>query len=371
MTYQPTNPTFNPAIPSFSGFDDLGEIDEPRTVQVREKTTLDKLLKIEQRLVTNYKPRRGEHFKIYQKLYPQIREELNTFPFTEDDLRSLILTKANSNYCLAESQMLGLYTGMLLHLLTERNQEQGKRTSFYINGNGNRFDYLFLYAQFVDEVIVDNFVGQCICHNIASDGRANRIVGMNIEGQSPLLWCGEGGVVSQIIGINIKGDNVFDPPFSSTRIAQVVAVNIEVEEKSPTLHLKHHARYGQAVCVDINGLFHFLCSYKCNTYPIVNQLVYDNVSDIYKTSSCRKLITLGSYSTWLHHPFIMLFQKAKIQKTIDLTRSLRDAAYPDVLKIADELYALRPRVSESFFRKYDDKRVLGLENLERLLSGGV
>lgn len=349
----------------------LAGINSARNVHASHQTTLEKLLDIEHDVVKKYKPARGEHFKVYQEFYPQLKEELSAFPFAEDDLRSLILATSNMECNLVESQMRGMYTGMLLQLLTERNKAQGKRTRFYVNGQGNRFDYLFLYAQFVDEVIVDNFVGNYIYHNIACEGWANRIVGMNLGGRSPLLWGGNHGVINQIIGINLEVDIGVNPPFSLSRIQQAVAVNIDVKDKSPTLHLRHNARYGQVVCVDTKGLLHFLSSdNSLNTYPCINQMVYDNVSDITKNPSCRQLISINNYHTWLHHPLIMLFQKARIQRTIDLARSLKNAPYPQVLAIADELYALRPKVSERFYKRYDGMGQ-GLKNIERQLCNGI
>jgi len=107
-----------------------------------------------------------------------------------------------------KASILGLYTGCLLDLLTERRREQGLETCFYINGQGRKFDYLFSFAKHVDKVIVDNFNARSICSYIANGGgKANLVLVMNCKGDFIASDVGsdKGSNVGMVIMSNVEG----------------------------------------------------------------------------------------------------------------------------------------------------------------------
>src|SRR3990167_504206 len=151
MTDEPSQPLATSLGNLSSGFGALTGIEEARDAQVRNQTTLDKLIEVGEYVITKY-----------------------------------ISAKANSDYDTEiQQEVLGMYTGALLQLLTKRNKEQGKPAIFHFNGRGNRFDYLFYFAKFIDDIIIENFTGKYICSMIGSyDGNLNQIMCINIEGDS-------------------------------------------------------------------------------------------------------------------------------------------------------------------------------------------
>ena len=212
----------------FGLLSDLSGIQEHRDIQVREQTLLEKLINIEQGILLhvvryilidkfskridkllNKQPNDdSEEFLesgMLSSIYSYLTKELEPVEFSEKDLTEYILARTN-NYD-RDSLVCGVFSGFLLSLMTERNQAQGKRTRFYINGSGNSFDYLFAFARTVDELIVENFSGDYICTNIGSNGGvANQVVGLNLKGNYALAEIGtDGGNVSLVLGVGIKG----------------------------------------------------------------------------------------------------------------------------------------------------------------------
>ncbi|MBI4454121.1 hypothetical protein HY636_05755 [Candidatus Woesearchaeota archaeon] len=201
-----------------SGFDALAGIEEARDVRGRPQTTLDRLLEVGEYFIKEYSGRGDIYFsnvnamnkdKAYVQLYQELEgQKLKGVDFTEEDLRQYVLAKANSDYSAEiQQKVLGMYTGALLQLLTERNKEQEKLTIFQFNGRGNRFDYLFYFAKFIDNIIIENFTGNGICGYIGSyNGNVNEIMCINIEGEGVCSNVGSyNGHVNSIILINGKG----------------------------------------------------------------------------------------------------------------------------------------------------------------------
>ncbi len=168
-------------------------------VKGREKTALQYLVEVGNLVVNEYKHETGNPLDphdfgnqdaLYNKIYKRLEEELlNGVDFKQKDMEDYILIKANRDFD-DESIILGLYTGCLLHLLTVRNREKGERTVVHLNGEidgkPNTFDYLFLYAKQVDELVVENFEGIYVCGEVASCGGKADLVA--------LISCGDFGV---------------------------------------------------------------------------------------------------------------------------------------------------------------------------------
>ncbi|MBI4453635.1 hypothetical protein HY636_03240 [Candidatus Woesearchaeota archaeon] len=215
----------------FGLLSDLSEIQEQREVLNREETLLQKFINLEQGillhavryiLIDNFSKRinqllnkqpndDSEEFSesgMISSIYSCLTKEMETIEFSEKDLNEYILARANyDDRDSFVSWGSGLFSGFLISLMTERNQAQGKRTRFYINGRGNSFDHLFAFARTVDELVVENFCGDYICNCIGSNGGvANQVVGLNIRGNYALAGIGtNGGKVGLVLGVGIKG----------------------------------------------------------------------------------------------------------------------------------------------------------------------
>src|SRR3989338_5460343 len=203
-------------------FEDLDGIEGPRDVQVREETTLEKLLKIERNLQSEIRTKWSPHFnsqnytyrcdngsKCYCDIYRRIEQELKGIDITEDELKGFIITNSNIERELFESIILGMYTGSLLQLFTERNRRQGKRTRFYINGDGSYFPFLFYCAKDIDDVFVDDFKGEGICSLVGSfGGKANNVI-VRGEGNHLTSYVGSvKGRVKNVILLDAKGKDI-------------------------------------------------------------------------------------------------------------------------------------------------------------------
>lgn len=190
-------------------FDNLKGIEKEREEKERhDVSAVERLLELGDKYIrANINKAIPKTHEFYNKSYKKLRQELPEF--NEQDLKSLIYARANQEYAYKEAKLLGLYTGILLQALTERNKAKGKRTRFHINGQGARFDRLFYHAREIDELIIDSFAGEDICSNIAShQGNANTILLNNIAGEDTALYAGENeGSIGTLIINNNKGDN--------------------------------------------------------------------------------------------------------------------------------------------------------------------
>ena len=109
-------------------------------------------------------------------------------------------------------KLRGLYTGCILDILTKKYREKNEPCRVYINGlnkTGEKkfFPYLFYQAINVDELIVENINGDCICSHIgAHSGNAKLVIARNIKGTSTLSYAGaEKGKAGIVFGQNLSG----------------------------------------------------------------------------------------------------------------------------------------------------------------------
>ena len=137
------------------------------------------------------------------RYYTLLQLGLDKIIFDEKDLRSFIYANANKDLNGDDSRNLGVFSGLLLHLLTERNKEKNKRTVFCIDGQGNQFDRLLQYTPNADILVVQNFKGEGICDAVGTAGKAKILIARNIEGDFTL---NDAGMLSGEIGLIIAKD---------------------------------------------------------------------------------------------------------------------------------------------------------------------
>lgn len=216
-----------------SPFDNLKGIQKEREVKDRKKTNLEYLLEAEKVIVEKYSKgiTKFDVGALSEKICPvlnkEVKKNLEYINFNKEDIKDLIFAKVNNDYNVYETQVLGAYTGCLLNLLTERNQKDGKRTKLYINGHGNRFDYLFFRTTNIDELIINNFVGDWIGSHAGETGKINFLCGLNIDGDQTFLYAGNDCKTNFIGGINLKGNNILSTiGVSNSNINFVFGINI-------------------------------------------------------------------------------------------------------------------------------------------------
>jgi len=205
---------------------------------VEEESNLRTLLEVCDQVVEKYEEMRTNcerdeipnylvgYGRLYSAMYDYVKNNfLRNVMFTEDDLRAFVITKAFSKNDESDKKIglynghdvdktkirPGMYSGCLLQLLTERNKKAGRNTKFYVNGQGLKFNFLFTYAKHIDEVIVDNFKGDCLCEGIASqNGSANSVAVINCknadnENGSVGHIGAHDGIVGSVIVLNHEG----------------------------------------------------------------------------------------------------------------------------------------------------------------------
>ena len=225
-----------PPAASLPIFDGVKGIDDARDVQVREKTALDKLLELSEVFTASPPERLGDidHSNYPSKqlwfcaknysnrIFSTLIKELKETSLTEQDIKEFVLATSNIEMPSIDHRVaLGIYSGCLLTLLAERNKREGKETKFHINGHGNRFDYLFIGVNGLDEIIVQRFSGDDILNNIYG---VKRIIGIGIKGDSPLCYCdGSDKTESQIVGIGIEGSHTF---YHTSSVNQVIGLGL-------------------------------------------------------------------------------------------------------------------------------------------------
>ncbi|MBT5022096.1 hypothetical protein HON01_04690 [Candidatus Woesearchaeota archaeon] len=158
----------------------------------------------------------------YNEFYDQTDEFFGDIEYNQEDLSKAIEILHNINKCdpvekdkhylrdffesNLESFCNGMYTAFLVDKLTEINREKGKNTKIRINGGGKRFDFLFACARNIDELIIENFKGNCIGAYIGDViNFANKITITGCEGND--IGSGIGSVDSLII-INNFGNRI-------------------------------------------------------------------------------------------------------------------------------------------------------------------
>ena len=370
-------------------FDDLKGIEGPRNVQIRNPALIERLVDAGDKIV-------DKHFKqmpdqdaldevkrmdgFYSKIYNEVMLAASNINFDEQDIATFVRAKASHDLIGKQAQVLGVYSGCLAQLLTERNALQGKRTTIHLDGEGSAFDYLFYFARVLDTVILENFKGDeilahvgnfggradtLVCNGIKGyscllsvgsyNGKVNKAIAIDVEGSGTLMSSGsDRGYVSQVFGISLKGDASLSSCATTYGfVEQVIGVGVTdgSDNLSAICTLDDAAgAVNQILAVDINGSG--TLNNTGNKKSRINEVIYDGIvgSDIMNlnlmdSGICREVIDREQVRA-THSPF----QAERIETTIALVRSLKDKPYQEVIKIADQIYALRPVFSWGYSR---------------------
>lgn len=401
-----------------SGFGGLEGIDEARNVRTRDPTILNRLVDLGTSLVDKHSKHMPEPDNLdelesmdgfYTNIYNEVMLALSSSEapsefksgvnFDEKDIAEFIIANSNHDLARKQAQVLGIYSGCLAQILTERNALQGKRTVIHLDGRINnklnnklsdklnddlsnriKFDYLFYFARVLDTVILENFDGEEILAHAASfggradtlvcsgingysclmsvgnyNGRVNKAIAINIEGIGTLMNSGDNnGYVSQAIGINLRGDASLSGCASDYGVVeQIIGVGITDggDSLSEICCIEDCADVvNQIFAVDVNGGGTLRTT--GNEKSRINEVIYDGIvgSDFteYQKSNgirCRELIA-GEQVRATHSPH----DAERIETTIALIRSLKDKPYQEVIKIAEQIYALRPVFPFEYFK---------------------
>ena len=193
-------------------FPKLLGIQKQREVVERPQTSLEKLLEIEVEITKKYAAEvQGKdvwNLKTeYEMLAKELQERTAQLPYTARDLEDLVHAKINTDYNDGKQMALGLFSGALLDILTQKNRAAGKETIVKVNGNDGKFSYLFAHARNADSIDVENFEGNDICSTIGSfGGEVNKVTARSIKGHYTLADAGiSNGSVGSIEARNIKG----------------------------------------------------------------------------------------------------------------------------------------------------------------------
>lgn len=194
-------------------FKSLKGVNKERHSQEEDKK-LDNILRLSNDYVKTYSKKiphdlinKSEVFDvIFQNLKSALKKEI----IDEATVKSFIFINSNMNYPDDIAQVIGMCSGALLQMLTEQNLKEGKETFFHIDGNKSRFDYLFYLTPTIDELIVENFVGEGICKGIATfGGKANLVMMINNEGtELGSKIGGFWGNAKNVIFCNNKGEDI-------------------------------------------------------------------------------------------------------------------------------------------------------------------
>lgn len=263
---QPPQPSPQPS----SGFGGLEGIDEPKNIHVREQTTLEKLIEIERRIVPEFasllsktpydqerEGKRDDYIeKVCLQLYNRLKEtELAGVELNEADISSFVTVMSNNEYKHYDSEALGYFTGNLVTILTQRNRAKGNPTKIYINGSGNKFNYLFYGVKEADELVIDGFEGEYICSLAGTlGGRITSLVIQNCKGKHLASGAGSWlGRLDNLCMINNKGEGAAHGVGSNSGVAgNVVVINQEGDETASGIG-GVHGRVGNVIIINNKG----------------------------------------------------------------------------------------------------------------------
>lgn len=184
-------------------FNELGGIAKERRRINQEMSVLEKLLIINDKLqnissilnpMVGISVEEGLERK-YQAFKKIVQDSLKEDIINTNDLKTFIEAVNPYNSNKDYSRNLGIFTGCMLDIICEKNREQGKITSFYMNGKDKEFNNLFFIVRNVDELILENFRGSGIAENIAFDcAKVGLFIANNLKDTNIHNLCHNGNI---------------------------------------------------------------------------------------------------------------------------------------------------------------------------------
>ena len=199
---------------------------KPKGVKPRPSSKLEKLISITNSVIE--KNSKDDvtirvntiHSDMHKKIYRDLKQDLlKEIEFSKEDLSAWVYAHSNSVGGDAYKKTLGVCSGVLLTILTERNKRRGKKTILDIDGNNQEFSHLFSHGRKVDELIIRNFVGDSICRSFGDsfesyEGYAKKLCLINISGKDFADFCGYKGKVDSLYLINNSENAIMGKPFA-------------------------------------------------------------------------------------------------------------------------------------------------------------
>lgn len=176
----------------------------------------------------------GIYDEMRDKLYDQIIKVI-----TPESLARFIQDCRLNDFCVSSAQfnLYGIFTGVLLDILTEKERAQGREAAISIDGGGARFDMLFYGAKNIGRLFISNFTGNRICADIGGDkGKVGLVSVSFCSGEDILSGAGnsrgkrkgknegEGGIHGTVIAAAIKGNGVLS---GASNFSNIVGFKID------------------------------------------------------------------------------------------------------------------------------------------------
>ena len=188
------------------------------------------------------------------------------YEFTSHDLVSLLSR-------LDKSANAGVYTGILLDLLTQRNRKRGIRTIVRVNGDGLEFPFLFQGARNFDEVYISGIRGEGICEYVGSyGGHGNTIVIKYVQGNDIGKGIAEEGSVGLVALHDICGNRAGEDIAQKGSCEVVVIDNVKSSEVAHSI-----AADGNSGLIILNNIEGQWVGGSIAKNGKVRMLVYNNI----------------------------------------------------------------------------------------------
>jgi len=326
-------------------FEDLKGIEKEREERKREHT-LEKLIEAGKKIIYEVMPGFKQKFRveIRDEMQEKLDIELKDVKYTENDIKEYIYANANKDIEMNPARILGIYTGCLLTLLTQRNKKENKETILYLDGKENRFDYLFSHAKHFDAVVLDNFKGERICEGIARQGKAGLIAVKNIEGDAVLYAAAHTGIMNLILAYDLKGDSsLWNIAMHGGTAGIAAARSVEgnnlmwnLAEKEDVLGAE--SRIGLAIGDIITGDNPFTRTQIPQEYGKINKLLYGWQSGLHTINKYTMDKNKVIQHSQTPNKFTEEMKKYRMYEIFDLLKEMNEENHMKNIKKIREIY---------------------------------
>lgn len=235
-------------------FKDLNGMGKEKEIR-KEREILWSLVDSKNKLINKYPSkinicqsmifRRKEVLKELENDYLQGKE------ISEEDIKDFIFLHADIDADQSTRFDVGVFTGIMLDYYSNKKRQKGEKAIIHIDGKGSRMDHLFSAVSNIDELVVENFRGDFICSNIASDrGKVDTLIVKDIKGDNCCINLGSTrGNIEKLAAIGIKGKNNLNYFGKSSKIGVMIIMNcygkllndfFEINQKIGLLYLENN-----------------------------------------------------------------------------------------------------------------------------------